>query len=340
MPTELDPVRAIADAVLYEGYVLWPYGRSALKNQKRWTFGGVYPRSHSEAREDDPWVMQTQCLLEASGEARVGVSVRFLHVVERQVVQRISDGGLERVDELTVAGERHVSWSEALEREIAADGLSLEELVAGRTVAIEIPPASEEEPLSDRAGERVGAIVRSWKRLAGAIELEADQLDPGLLRLTVRIVNTTPFDGGTREEVLERTFCSTHTVLRVTAGGFVSQTDPPDELREQARACICKNTWPVLVGDADDRTTMLSSPIILEDHPRIAPESPGDLFDGGEIDQMLVLNILSLTDDEKAEMRDADPRTREILERTESLTPEQLMSLHGAVREFGLARKR
>jgi hypothetical protein len=340
MPTELDPVRAIANAVLYEGYVLWPYGRSALKNQKRWTFGGVYPRSHSEAREDDPWVMQTQCLLEASGETRVGVRVRFLHVVERQVFQQIAGAGLERVDELTVAGERHLSWSEAVEREIAADGLSLEELVAGRTVAIEIPPASEEEPLSDGAGERVGAIVRSWKRLAGAIDLEADLLDPGLVRLTVRIVNTTPFDGGTREEALERTFCSTHTVLRVTAGGFVSQTDPPDDLREQARACTNENTWPVLVGDVDDRTTMLSSPIILDDHPRIAPESPGDLFDGGEIDQMLVLNILSLTDDEKAEMRDADPRTREILERTESLTPEQLMSLHGAVREFGLTRKR
>ena len=85
---------------------------------------------------------------------------------------------------------------------------------------------------------------------------------------------------------------------------------------------------------------MLSSPIILEDHPRIAPESPGDLFDGGEIDQMLVLNILSLTDEEKAEMRDSDPRTREILERTEALTPEQLLNLHGAVREFGMARER
>jgi hypothetical protein len=161
-----------------------------------------------------------------------------------------------------------------------------------------------------------------------------------LWRLTVRIANTTPFDGSAREDALERTFCSTHTVLRVSAGGFVSQTDPPDELREQARACANENTWPVLVGAADDRSTMLSSPIILEDHPRIAPESPGDLFDGGEIDQMLVLNILTLTDEEKAEMRDSDPRTREILERTESLTPEQLMRLHGAVREFGMARAR
>ena len=340
MPGEPDPVRAIADAVLYEGYVLWPYRRSALKNQRRWTFGGVYPQAHSEAREDDPWVMQTQCLLEASAAARVDVSVRFLHVVERQVARRSAAGALEPVDELTVAGERHLSWSEAVEREIAADGLSLDELAAGHTVAIEIPSGSEEQPLTDEGGRRVAAILRSWERLAGTIEMSAERRGPGLWRLSVRIANTTPFDGRTRDEALERTFCSTHTVLRVSGGGFVSQTDPPDELREQAQACTNENTWPVLVGDGDDRTTMLSSPIILEDHPRIAPESPGDLFDGGEIDQMLVLNILSLTDEEKAEMRDSDPRTREILERTESLTAEQLMSLHGAVREYGMARER
>ena len=338
MAAHADPVRAIADAVLYEGYVLWPYRRSALKNQKRWTFGGVYPRAHSERREDDPWVMQTQCLVEASAGARVDISVRFLHVVERQVVRRGPDGALDAVDELTVAGERHLSWSEAVEREIAVQGLSLEDLAAGHAVAIDVPSASEEEPLTDAAGEHVGAIVRRWEQLAGTNEMSAKRLRPGLWRLTVRIVNTTPFAGTSRDGALERTFCSTHTVLRVSAGGFISQTDPPDELRAQAHACVNENTWPVLVGDADDRSTMLSSPIILEDHPRIAPESPGDLFDGGEIDQMLVLNILSLTDEEKAEMRDSDPRTREILERTESLTPEQLMSLHGAVREFGMAR--
>jgi hypothetical protein len=327
--------------VLYEGYVLWPYRRSAQKNQKRWTFGGVYPRSHSEGREDDPSVMQTQCLLEGGAEARLDVSVRFLHVVERQVAALTSAGELEPVDELTVRGERHLSWSEAVERELGAEGLSLERLAAsGRTVPIDVPSASEEEPLRDDYGRRRGAILRSWKRLAGAIEIGVASVEPGVWRLSVRIVNTTPFQGDGREEALERTFCSTHTVLRVRAGAFVSQTDPPAELREHALACSNEGAWPVLVGDAGDRSTLLSSPIILEDYPRIAPESPGDLFDGGEIDQMLVLNILTLTDEEKAEMRDSDPRTREILERTESLTPEQLMGLHGAVREFGMARGR
>ena len=101
------------------------------------------------------------------------------------------------------------------------------------------------------------------------------------------------------------------------------------------RAAGCENAglWPVLVGAPGARDTVLASPIILEDHPRIAPESPGDLFDGGEIDELLALNILALTDAEKAEMAASDPRVREILERTEGLTPEQLMALHGTVRD-------
>jgi hypothetical protein len=88
------------------------------------------------------------------------------------------------------------------------------------------------------------------------------------------------------------------------------------------------------VGEEDDRSTLLCSPIILSDYPEIAPESPGDLFDGGEIDQLLILNILSLTDAEKAEMRASDPRAREILDRTEALSPQELMNLHGAIREW------
>ena len=85
----------------------------------------------------------------------------------------------------------------------------------------------------------------------------------------------------------------------------------------------------MLVGEPGERHTLLSSPIILEDHPRIAPESPGDLFDGGEIDQLLILNILSLTEEEKDEVRASDPRAREVLDRSEALSPEELMRLHG-----------
>jgi hypothetical protein len=205
-------------------------------------------------------------------------------------------------------------------------------------VPIAVPGGREEEQLREEDGTLAGALRRSWKRLDGGLEVTARDIGRGLVRITATISNTTPFAGGGREQALEQTFCSTHTVLRADGAEFVSLTDPPARLAEEAAACRNVGTWPVLVGEEGERDVMLSSPIILEDHPRIAPESPGDLFDGGEIDQLLVLNILALTDEEKAEMRATDPRTREILERTEALSPDELMSLHGAIREFGMAR--
>jgi hypothetical protein len=291
----MDPVRAIADAVLYEGYLLWPYRRSAMKNQRRWTFGGVYPRAHSGRHPDDRWSVRTECLLD--GDGGVDVSVRFLQVVARQALR-----GGEPVDELVVDGERHLSWDEATERELGPGPIA-------------IAAGSVEEPLPG------GAIVRSWESLSGAVDVAVEELAGGVRRVRVDVSNTTPWDGPDREEALRRTFCSLHVVLR--GAGFLSATDP--------RAAGCRNDglWPVLV---EGRSVVLAAPIILEDHPRIAPESPGDLFDGGEIDQLLILNILSLTDEEKAEMRGTDPRAREILERCEALGEDELLRLHGAIR--------
>jgi hypothetical protein len=333
-----DSVRAIADAVLYEGYILWPYRRSALKNQRRWTFGGVYPRAHSAAHRDDPWTMRTECLLEGGPDATVEVRARFLQVVTRRVGRAAGDG-LELVDELEVGGERHLAWDEAAEREVVLDPAAVGLVAAcGRRAALEVAAGSDREDLRHPDGARAGALLRSWHALEGAVEVAADRLDATLWRVSVTIANTTPF-AGDREAALARTLCSTHTVLRAGRGGaFVSLTDPPEPLREAADGCANVGTWPVLVGQAGATDTLLSAPIILEDHPRIAPESPGDLFDGGEIDQMLVLNILSLTDEEKAEMRATDPRAREILERTEALTPDELMRLHGAIRDWQVLR--
>jgi hypothetical protein len=258
----MDPVRAIADAVLYEGYALWPYTRSALKNQRRWTWGGVYPPAHSAAHPDDPCDMVAQ--VRCDDPASVSVTVRFLHVVAR------------------AADEQYLAGDEAAEREVGPGPFSF--------------PAGASGP-------------RVWRALAGRVDTAIDGD-----RLTVSVHNETPFSGD-RASALRQTLCSTHMVLR--GARFVSATETPD--------CESRGCWPVLIDD----TTMLCSPIILEDHPRIAPESPGDLFDGGEIDGLLALSILALTDAEKAEMRASDPRTREILERTEALTEAQLLRLSG-----------
>ena len=313
----MDSVRRIADAVLYEGYILWPYRKSSLKNQRRWSFGSLYPAGGSEES-----VMQTECLLEGGEDATAKVTLRFLQLVERQAYR-----GSEPVDELQVDDERHLSWEEAAEREVSAAA----DLRSSRRVLIEIPAGRSRQELGPGA-----AVVRSWRALRGTVDISVERLRSELVRLSVRIQNTTPSEAGDRERCA---FRSTHTVLAAQGGRFVSLTDPPEELRAEAEQCENIGTWPVLAGEEEDRSVILSSPIILPDHPQIAPESPGDLFDATEIDQMLVLNILSLTDDEKREMRDSDPRAREILERTESLSEEQLMRLHGAIREFGLVRR-
>lgn len=331
-------VEQIAAVVLYEGYILWPYRRSAQKNQRRWTFGGVYPRAYSEATGGhDPWRMQTQCLVTGAAP-RVQIEVRFLHVVERSVARQNAAGSREFVAALQIGQERYLAWDEAAERRLAISVPPLPELTSPRRVPIVIAAGSAEEPLQDADGAVVGALVRCWQALAGAVEVTAAAVHEGLFKLTVRITNTTPWHGQDRDSTLRQTLVSTHTILSVDDGAFVSLLEPPAALKQVAETCQNLHTWPALVGEAGDRHTLLSSPIILYDYPRIAPESPGDLCDGTEIDQLLMLHILSLTEAEKDEMRASDPRGREILERSEACSAEDFMRLHGAIREFRQVR--
>ncbi len=179
-------------------------------------------------------------------------------------------------------------------------------------------------------------IIREQQAVSGAFILAAEQVDTNIFKLSVQIENTTP---GTdtltnkRDVVLFQSFVSTHTILRVRQGSFISLLEPPEASQTFVKECQNLRTWPVLVGNEGERNTLLSSPIILYDYPQIAPESPGALFDGSEIDEILSLRILTLSDEEKEQMRQ-DERTREILERTEALTPEQFMKMHGIIRDL------
>ncbi|MEV0590693.1 hypothetical protein [Nonomuraea cavernae] len=328
----MDQAGQIARAVLYEGYLLWPYRGSALKNQQRWTIGGIHPEPYGRAHDGNPWQARTQCLVEADPADTIEVRVRFLHVVTREVA-RARGAELDLVPELTVAGRRHLPREEAVEREVAQAGLDLGGLAErpGR-IEIDIPAGQEAEWLADGAGGRAGAVLRGWQALRGHVEARAELLRPGLFRLTVRVVNTTPWAGDIRAEAMRHTLISAHTVLHTEGGRFVSLMDPPAELRPLAEECRNLGVWPVLLGEEGDRRTMLAAPIILYDHPRVSPESPGDLFDATEIDQLLTLSVLALTEEEQREIRDGDPRGREILDRCASLTPAELMRLHGIVR--------
>jgi hydrogenase maturation protease len=325
----------VAEAVLYEGYLLWPYHRSATKNQQRWTFGGVFPPGWSAEHPDDAETMVTQVLVTGGDAAVLDVRVRFLQVVDRQVCRRDADGALEPVDALVVDGERHVSWEEAVERDVVLGAHRLAALDGAEIVAaLDVGAGEAVEPLDEH-----GAIARRWHGLRGTVTLGAERLDERLRRITVTIANRTPWAGGTRPDALRRATISTHTMLEVAGGELVSLTDPPARLREQAAGCANVGCWPVLVGAPGAADAMLSSPIILEDHPRIAPESPGDLFDGVEIDELLILNVLHLSDAEREEMRASDPRARAILERCERLGGDELLNLHGRLSDLRPARE-
>jgi hydrogenase maturation protease len=325
-------VERIANAVLYEGYLLYPYRSSAVKNRQRFNFGVVYPRAYSEAESGTaPWEMETECLALGGPLAVLEVKVRCLRLVDR-VVGREGHKGFVPADSIDVDGQTYESWQEAAECEMKLPEFRFAELEAGPVQKRFVHPATRTvEKLRD------GAIVRTQEQLECGIELSLDQPQNGLFRLRVRISNFTPLaeePPANREAVLGRSLLSAHTILHVRSGEFVSLLEPPPQFEEAAAACKNVGTYPVLAGETGQRDTVLSSPIILYDYPQIAPESPGDLFDGAEIDEILSLRILTLTDDEKAAMRRSDERARRILERTESLPPEHFMKLHGVLREM------
>jgi hydrogenase maturation protease len=191
------------------------------------------------------------------------------------------------------------------------------------------------EPVRTADGRIAAAIVRTKDSVTGKVEVVAECIEDGLFKITVRILNITATinpDFSSRDAALMQSLLSAHTILSINEGEFVSSIDPPAELKSVASECKNMGTWPVLVGEEGQRDCILSSPIILYDYPQIAPESPGNLFDGTEIDEILALRILTLTEDEKHEMRHADERSREILERTESMPAEHFMKLHGVLR--------
>ena len=313
-------VEQIANAVLYEGYLLYPYRASALKNRQRWNYGVVYPRTYSEARGGireargcmDPWFLETQCLLAARPTATVDVKLRFLRLVERSGVD--ADSAV------------NPPWQEAMESGVVLSG--------NRLADLSNQPARRAFSFNESWSEK-DRLVRRQHSIDGTLTVSAEPVDREAYRVAVRVENVTPFresEASGREAVFGRSFISTHFILHAGDGQFVSLLDPPERFREAAARCGNSGAWPVLAGDPALQDTILCSPIILYDYPEIAPESPGDLFDGTEIDEILTLRILTMTEEEKREMRRTDARAREILERTEGLPPEHFMRLHGVLR--------
>ncbi|MEP6604330.1 MAG: hypothetical protein ABJB69_10330 [Spartobacteria bacterium] len=336
----------VVNAVLYEGYILYPYRASSKKNRQRFTFGRVYPEEYSIAQKGaEPCAMQTEVLVRAqSPECALNISVRFLHPMTREVgvlaepVSELPTNGEPKfhlVNEQLIGEKLCQTWQESVERTVDLPAIALRDAFPSAK-EFHFESSRELEPIRDE--NKIAAVfVRRQEAICGTVETSVTKIDNEVSRVTVRICNKTPAPASDLENadaIVMRTFASTHTVLHVSGGEFTSLLEPPPEYAATAAACKNVNTWPVLVGEANknERGTMLSSPIILYDYPQIAPESAGDLFDGAEIDEILTLRIMTMTDEEKREMRGVDDHARRILERTEMLPDDHLLKMHGVMR--------
>ena len=328
-------MRAIADAVLYEGYLLYPYRASSDKNRLRWQFGVLAPRAWSEATGFEAWWMQSEVLVEADPGARIHGCARFLQPESRQLEVRRA-GGFTPVDRLELVGDLYRSFDEAHVREVRF-AIELTDAPRGECeVRLDRAGVVRVEPLPSQPGDPIARFVRESAAIAGRLLVSWERCaEPrGHWRVRVRAENETPFDdlAAPRDRALRCALAGFHLLFEADPGAFVSPADPPESARAAAKACENVRSWPVLAGPDGDRTLVLAAPIILSDHPEIAPESPGDLFDATEIDEILSLRTMTLTETEKREARATDPRAAEIIDRCDHLSPELLDRLHGAVR--------
>jgi hypothetical protein len=345
-------VEKIADAVLYEGYMLYPYRASSVKNRQRFNWGALAPKAYSDSQKGtEAWEMKSEFLIDCGENPVVNVKVRFLELAEREIgrlpapVRRMTrevEARLEMVESCEVNGRLYQAWQEAVEREVNMASIEVMR-VKSAGVPFSFPYKREVEELRGADGNIEAVIVRTQQMITGEIYVNVAETGQGELRkITVRIRNTTPFtltSENTRDEALLRSIVSTHMILVVKDGEFVSLLDPAEQFVAAAAGCEQKGAYPVLAGVEGSRDCMLSSPIILYDYPQIADESAGDLFDGTEIDEILTLRIMTMTDEEKREMRAVDDRARKILERTEQLPEEHLLKMHGTLRGLERSKK-
>ena len=319
----LDELREVADTVLYEGYVLYPYRASAAKNRSRWQFGVLMPPAYAAVDPVELTASQTECVLEELGAASLKVFLRFLQIQRREVeVCDPATGEYGAVAQLEVDGMITVPWDEAVEHEVVF------EAGRGGELAVHVDGGEEITQVGDS-----GRVVRRREALDLLLAVSVDPLPGpwGALRMRLRVENQTaladrPAD---RRAALPSALVAAHCIVVAEGARFLSMVDPPEWAAAGVASCVNVGTWPVLGGEPE---LLLSSPIILYDDPQLAPESPGDLYDSTEIDEILSLRTMTLTDAEKDEARATDPRAAALIDRTDQLDADAFDRMHGTMR--------
>lgn len=335
MTMSLSLARAVADAVLYEGYLLYPYRASSQKNQARWQFGILGPPGAAEAGAGEDPGMSADCLLSPGPHADVEIHLRFLQLQTRTAEKADDAGNFSPVAELAIGASRWLTWDEAVEQEITLGPFPVAQLAReALQLPVEIPAGEEIEDLGDGTGRTAGRLVRRRHALRGELTLDSTGLTRGLQRLRVSVANTAEpaAESGNRQDAIAASFIGAHVLLSLRDADFLSLLDPPGWAQDAVAGCSQHRCWPVLAGPEGQTDVLLVSPIILYDHPAVAPESPVALYDSTEIDEILTLRVLTLTEEEKSEARATDPRAAAIIDHCEAMSPEELQQLHGILR--------
>jgi hypothetical protein len=313
--------RAVADAVLYEGYLLYPYRGTSSKNQSRWQFGVLGPPQAAGAGIGEDDSLAAQFLVDSA--QGITLVVRFLQLQRRQVEREVADGSFESVDELTTPSGSWLTWDEAVECETSFGPLAFTD--ARWTLQVEAPAQVDIEPVGG------GRLVRHRQQVRAELTVGAEP-DGDLLRVSLHLANVgdAAID---KNDAIARSMIGSHVIAEVVDGEFVSLLEPPDAAATAAARCRQHRCFPVLAGPPGAHDILLISPIILYDHPEVAEQSNTALYDCTEIDEILTLRVMTMTEQEKAQARATDPRAAQIIDACDSMSPEEMGRLHGVLRD-------
>jgi len=316
-----DRARAVADAVLYEGYLLYPYRGTSSKNQSRWQFGVIGPPGAAQAGLGEDDTLAAEFLVD--GAPAITLVVRFLQLQHRRAEREIEGAGFEPVDELTTPSGSWLSWDEAVECEISFGPLVVDD--QSWTLPVTADAAIDIESLDG------GRLVRERQEVRGILTV-ATEPDGDLHRVSTRVRNIGPA-ARDKNDAIARSMIGAHIIAEVVGGKFVSLLEPPPAAADAVSRCHQHRCFPVLAGPPGADDILLISPIILYDHPEVAEQSHTALYDCTEIDEILTLRVMTMTDEEKAQARATDPRAAGIIDQCDAMPPEAMARLHGVLRD-------
>ena len=324
----LDPkTEEFIRTLLYEGYAIFPYHRTAVKNQKPVPFGAVYPAAFTKLNPQMLDSIQAECIIEGRQDIELKICIRFLQMMKVEVVE----------DGITLPqyqdGEHiyYTGW-QTVERSFDIEPI----ILRGSWQQFQLLPFFyDKQTCREPIGEMgYAGLIKTTESIHGVINVSIQPLpEHGGYKVSVHVKNHSELDEVekiSRDEAIMHTFLSTHTILKCTDGKFISHQQVLEQWQEVMAGCEQINQWPILMNESD--TCMLASPIIVYDHPQLNENSPGDMFDGTEIEEALLIHLAVMSDEEKSRLAKNDEKMESMLKKISEVTPEEWIRYHGIMK--------